>query len=278
MTIPYPKIPPDIVSVGPFHLRWYAVMYVVGYVIGYRLALARIRRGASVLTQKQLDDLVYYLVLGMLVGARLIYVLVYDFPSYRAHPLNALAIWEGGLSFHGAVLGMAIATLVFAQQHKLPFLAVGDTIAVSGTQGLFFGRLGNFINGELYGRPSGVPWAMVFPDDPLHLPRHPSQLYEGLAEGVLLSVVLWLLDRVSHAQGWYWDGLLTGAFLVGYAIVRFLLEFTRQPDAQLGFILFGAISMGQVLSTVMLATGVILLAVSYHRAIRTTKASSTRTA
>ena len=268
MTIPYPKIPPDIVSVGPFHLRWYAVMYVVGYFIGYRLVLARIRRGMSAITQQQLDDLLYYLVVGMLVGARLIYVLVYDFPAYRAHPLNAFAVWEGGLSFHGAVLGMAVATLVFARGNKLPFLAVGDTIAVAGTQGLFFGRVGNFINGELYGRPSNVPWAMVFPDDPLHFPRHPSQLYEGIAEGLLLSAVLWTLDRVSHAQGWYWDGLLTGAFLVGYAILRFLLEFTRQPDAQLGFILFGEISMGQILSAVMLATGVILLAISRHRATR----------
>ena len=267
MTIPYPKIPPDIISVGPFHLRWYAVMYVVGYFVGYQLVLARIRRGMSAVTQKQLDDLLAYLVIGMLVGARIIYVFVYDFPSYRAHPWNAFAVWKGGLSFHGAIIGMAAAVALFAHRHKLPYLAVSDTIALAGAQGLFFGRVGNFINGELYGRPTNVPWAMVFPTDPLHLPRHPSQLYEGIAEGVLLALVLWSLDRVSRRHGWYWNGLLTGAFLVGYAVLRFLLEFTRQPDAQLGFILLGRFSMGQLLSTLMLAAGVILLAASRsHRA------------
>jgi phosphatidylglycerol:prolipoprotein diacylglycerol transferase len=264
MTIPYPKIPPDIISVGPFHLRWYAMMYVVGYFVGYRLALARIRRGMSALTQKQLDDLIPDLVIGMLVGARLIYVFVYDFPTYRAHPWNAFAIWQGGLSFHGAVLGMAVAVAWFAHRQKLPYLAVSDTIAFAGTQGLFFGRLGNFINGELYGRPSDVPWAMVFPTDPLHLPRHPSQLYEGIAEGILLALVIWGIDRIAYRQGWYWNGLLTGAFLVGYALLRILLEFTRQPDAQLGFILLGRFSMGQLLSTLMLVAGMILLAASAY--------------
>jgi phosphatidylglycerol:prolipoprotein diacylglycerol transferase len=262
MTIPFPRIPPDIVSFGPFHLRWYAMMYLVGYVVGYRLVLARIRRGLSALTQKDLDDLLAYLVIGMLVGARLVYVFVYDFQSYRAHPLNAFAIWAGGLSFHGAVLGMGIGAILFARRHRLPFFAVADTIALAGTPGLFFGRLGNFINGELYGRPTKAPWAMVFPDDPLHLPRHPSQLYEAIAEGILLSVALWGLDRIARRQGWYWNGQLTGAFLIGYAILRFLLEFTRQPDTQLGFILFGVLSMGQLLSTLMLLAGVILLLLS----------------
>ena len=262
MTVPYPRIPPDIISIGPLHLRWYAVMYLVGYFVGYRLVLARIRRGISALTQKQLNDLLPYLVIGMLLGARLIYVLAYDFPTYRAHPWRAFAIWQGGLSFHGAIIGMAIAVALFAGRHKLPYLAVTDTIALAGTPGLFFGRLGNFINGELYGRPTNVPWAMVFPTDALHLPRHPSQLYEGVAEGILLSLVLWSLDRIAHRQGWYWNGLLTGAFLVGYAILRFLLEFTRQPDAQLGFILLGKFSMGQLLSTLMLVAGLIELAVS----------------
>jgi phosphatidylglycerol:prolipoprotein diacylglycerol transferase len=152
--------------------------------------------------------------------------------------------------------------VLFCHRHKLSFLAVGDTIAVTGTQGLFFGRLGNFINGELYGRPSDVPWAMVFPSDRLHVPRHPSQLYEAIAEGVLLAVVLWMLDRVAHRQGWYWNGLLTGAFLVGYALLRFLIEFTRQPDPQLGLIVLGRFTMGQLLSTLMLVAGIVLLMVS----------------
>ena len=265
MTLPYPRIPPDIISFGPFRLRWYGVMYLVGYFVGYRLALSRIRRGASVLTQQQLDTLVAYLVIGMLIGARLVYVSVYDFQVFRAHPLKAFAIWTGGLSFHGAILGMACAIALFAHRHRVPTLAITDIVAFCGAPGLFFGRIGNFINGELYGRPSNVPWAMIFPADPLHVPRHPSQLYEALAEGVLLFLVLWLLDRRARARGWYWDGLLTGAFLVGYALLRFLLEFTRQPDPQLGFIVFGKFSMGQLLSTIMLLVGIVVLAASRYR-------------
>jgi phosphatidylglycerol:prolipoprotein diacylglycerol transferase len=268
MTIPYPKIPPDIISIGPFTLRWYGIMYLVGYFVGYRLALARIRRGASALTHKQLEALIPYLVIGMLIGARLIYVFVYDFPEYRAHPWKALEIWTGGLSFHGAILGMACAIALFCRRYRVSVLAVTDVVALCGAPGLFFGRLGNFINGELYGRPSNVPWAMVFPTDPLHIPRHPSQLYEALAEGVLLSVSLWILDRVAHERGWYWDGLLTGVFLVGYALLRFLLEFTRQPDAQLGFVVLGKFSTGQVLSTIMLVVGVVVLVASRYRASR----------
>jgi phosphatidylglycerol:prolipoprotein diacylglycerol transferase len=259
--MPYPHIPPVIVSIGPFALRWYGVMYVVGYFVGFRLVMARIRRGVSALTEKDLDALIAYLVVGMLIGARLVYVLVYDFRDYRAHPFQVFALWKGGLSFHGAILGMAVATALFVRRHRLPYLAVTDTIALAGTPGLFFGRIGNFINGELYGRPSDVPWAMVFPSDPLQIPRHPSQLYEAFAEGILLALVLWLLDRVAHDRGWYWNGLLTSAFLIGYAMIRFLLEFTRQPDTQLGFVV-GRFSMGQVLSTIMLVTGLILLAVS----------------
>ena len=268
MTIPYPNIPPDIVSIGPFHLRWYGVMYLVGYFVGYRLVLARIRRGIGVLTQKELDALLPYLVIGMLIGARLTYVFVYDFPAYRAHPLNAFAIWTGGLSFHGAIIGMSIAIVLFAWRYKLPVLAITDVVALAGTPGLFFGRIGNFINGELYGRPSNVPWAMVFPADPLHTPRHPSQLYEAFAEGVLLALALWTLDRIAHKQGWYWNGLLTGAFLVGYALLRILLEFTRQPDAQLGLVVLGRFSMGQVLSAMMLLVGLLVLAASHRRAVR----------
>ena len=269
MTVPYPHIPPVILSIGPLALRWYGVMYVVGYFVGYQLALGRIRRGASALTQKDLDALIGYLVVGMLIGARLIYVLVYDFSSYRAHPWQVFAVWTGGLSFHGAILGMAIATALFVQRHRLAYLAVTDTVALAGTPGLFFGRIGNFINGELYGRPSSVPWAMVFPSDPLHVPRHPSQLYEALAEGIVLALALWLLDRRAHARRWYWPGLLTGAFLIGYAMLRFLLEFTRQPDAQLGFVL-GTFSMGQLLSTIMLFAGVALLGVSRRHSLKST--------
>lgn len=258
MVIPYPRISPVIVHVGPFALRWYGVMYAVGYLVGFRLAAKRIERGATALTRRQLDSLIGYLVVGMLVGARLVYVVVYDPAEYRAHPAEILAIWRGGLSFHGAIVGMAIACAIAARRFHLSILEVTDTVALCGTPGLFFGRLGNFINGELYGRSSTVPWAMVFPNDPLQVPRHPSQLYEALTEGLVLFMVLWALDRRASSVGWTHPGLLTGSFLIGYGLLRFLLEFTRQPDAQLGFVL-GPFSMGQLLSTLMLLVGFVII-------------------
>ncbi|MGI8400998.1 MAG: prolipoprotein diacylglyceryl transferase, partial [Gemmatimonadaceae bacterium] len=237
MTIPYPHIPPEIFHVGPFALRWYGVMYVVGYVAGYRIARARIGRGLVAMTVAALDTFVGYLVVGMLLGARVMYAVAYEPGHYLHDPLEFFRVWRGGLSFHGAVIGMAVACLVFARVHRISFWKLADTLALAGTPGLFFGRLGNFINGELYGRPTHVPWAMVFPTDPLGLPRHPSQLYEAVAEGIVLFFVLRFLERRAVARGWYRPGLLAGAFLVGYGVIRFALEFTRQPDAQLGLVL-----------------------------------------
>ena len=264
VTIPFPHIPPEIIRFGPFALRWYGVMYLIGYLIGIAIAKHRVRRGLVSFNEAAVDSLVMYLLAGMLIGARLIYVLVYDWAAYKTHPLDALAIWEGGLSFHGAVLGMGIACVVFARRYRVPFWTVADTFALGGTQGLFFGRLGNFINGELYGRPTDVPWAMVFPGDRLHLPRHPSQLYEAFGEGLLVFGILWLLERRSLKQGWYRPGLLSGSFLIAYGVIRFLLEFTRQPDAQLGYVL-GPFSMGQLLCALMIVAGVVILAVTYRK-------------
>jgi phosphatidylglycerol:prolipoprotein diacylglycerol transferase len=263
MVIPYPRIPPTIFSIGPIALRWYSVMYVVGYVLGYRLALRRIETGRSSLSRIDLDNLIWYLVAGMLLGARLVYVLVYGRAEYTAHPLEAFAVWKGGLSFHGAIAGMTVAIALFARRYRHSILEVTDLVALCGAPGLFFGRLGNFINGELYGRPTNVPWAMIFPADPLHVPRHPSQLYEAFAEGVILSALLWWVDGLARARGYNRPGLMTALFLAGYAIVRFSLEFTRQPDAQLGLVI-GPLSMGQVLSTIMLAVGLSLLGVIYR--------------
>lgn len=259
MTIPYPHIPPVIFHLGPFAVRWYGVMYVVGYAVGIRIARARIARGLVAMTDQGLDTFVGYLVVGMLLGARTMYAIAYEPDHYVRDPLEFFRIWHGGLSFHGAIIGMAAACLLFARVHRVPFWQLTDTLALAGTPGLFFGRLGNFINGELYGRPTHVPWAMVFPADPLGLPRHPSQLYEALAEGLLLFVVLRALERRSVASGWYRPGLLAGAFLVGYGVIRFLLEFTRQPDRQLGLVL-GPFSMGQLLSGGMVVLGGALLA------------------
>jgi phosphatidylglycerol:prolipoprotein diacylglycerol transferase len=263
MVIPYPRIPPTIVSIGPIAIRWYSVMYVVGYVLGYRLVLKRIETGRTSISRADLDNLIWYLVVGMLLGARVVYVLVYGRAEYAAHPLEAFAIWRGGLSFHGAITGMAVAIALFARRYRYWVFDITDLVALCGAPGLFFGRLGNFINGELYGRPSSVPWAMIFPTDPVHVPRHPSQLYEAFAEGVILSALLWWIDGVARARGWERPGLITGVFLIGYAIVRFSLEFARQPDAQLGLVI-GSLSMGQLLSMIMLAVGVVLLGMVYR--------------
>ena len=267
MTLPYPRIPPDIVHLGPFALRWYGVMYVVGYAVGVRVARGRVRRGLVQFDESAIDALLVYLVVGMLLGARLVYVFVYEPAHYAAHPWDAFAIWHGGLSFHGAVLGMVAACIAFSRRRHLPFWTVADTVALSGAPGLFFGRLGNFINGELYGRASSVPWAMVFPADPRQVPRHPSQLYEAVCEGLILFLFLRTLERRAVASGRYRPGLLAGAFLIGYGAIRFLLEFTRQPDAQLGFVL-GRLSMGQLLSSLMIIAGAAVLA-AIARAVHT---------
>jgi phosphatidylglycerol:prolipoprotein diacylglycerol transferase len=258
MVIPFPRISPVAISIGPLAVRWYGLMYVLGYVAGSSLAKLRSRRGLWTLTIADVDALVGYLLAGMFLGARLVYVLVYDWPNYRAHPLEIIAVWHGGLSFHGAAAGMALACVAFAWRHRVPWLMVTDGLAVCAPPGLLFGRLGNFINGELYGRPTTVPWAMVFPTDPARQPRHPSQIYEALGEGIVLGAALWSLQRLlarrGAATGVFHDGYLSAAFLIGYGIIRFLVEFTRQPDAQLGLIV-GPLSMGQLLSILMIAAG-----------------------
>jgi phosphatidylglycerol---prolipoprotein diacylglyceryl transferase len=264
MPIPYPRIPPDIIRIGPIRLRWYGVMYFIGYVVGVALARRRIALNRSFLDRRQIDDLVTYAVIGMLIGARVIYMLVYARPDLIAHPVDLFKIWEGGLSFHGAIIGMATASLLFARRVKVPWLAVIDTMAVCGAPGLFFGRLGNFINAELYGRVTNVPWAMIFPTDPSGLPRHPSQLYEAFGEGVIVSAIVWWVDARSHTNGWYRPGVLTGTFLIAYGVMRFLVEFTRQPDAQLGFVL-GPFSMGQLLCVGMILVGLAVIVPSLSR-------------
>ena len=258
MTIPYPQISPDIFRLGPFRIRWYGVMYVVGYVVGYRIIKRRVARGLVRLSRSELDALIGYLVAGMLVGARIMYAVAYQPGHFLGDPLELFAIWHGGLSFHGALIGIAVAAMVFARVHRVAFWRLADTLAVASTPGLFFGRLGNFINGELYGRVTTVPWAMVFPTDPQQVPRHPSQLYEAVVEGLVLFLVLRAFERRATAQRWYRPGLVAGAFLCGYGAFRFLLEFTRQPDPQLSFVL-GPFSMGQLLCAAMVVAGVTVL-------------------
>ena len=255
MSIPYPPLNPVLFRIGPLTVRWYGVMYVVGYFVGARIAERRGERGLVRLARNDVSDLIGYLMVGMLLGARLMYAAVYEPGHYFNHPLEFFAIWHGGLSFHGAVIGMVAATAIFSHRRKLPFLTVADTLALAGTPGLFFGRIGNFFNAELYGRATTLPWGMIFPTDPLRIPRHPSELYEAIGEGVILALFLFWLERRSLKRGWYRPGLLSAAFLIGYGVIRFLIEFTRQPDKQLGFVL-GPFSAGQLLCVAMIVVGI----------------------
>jgi len=239
-------------------------MYLVGYVVGYQIIRSRIAEGRLALTRRELDSLIGHLVVGMLVGARVVYAIVYEPGHFLGDPLAFLAIWHGGLSFHGALIGIAAGTIIFARRYRVPFWRLADTLAIAGTPGLFFGRLGNFINGELYGRPTNVPWAMIFPADPAHLPRHPSQLYEAVVEGVVLFLALRAFEQRAERGGWYRSGLVAGVFLCGYGVLRFLLEFTRGPDAQLGLVL-GTFSMGQLLCAGMVLVGGVVLLLRNRR-------------
>lgn len=249
----YPQIDPVFFEVGPLQLRWYGLMYIIGFACSYFVALDLVKRKGYDLTRRDVEDLLSICIVGLIVGARLGYCLFYNFGFYLHNPVKILAVWEGGMSFHGGLIGLLLAGLIFAYRHRKPYLMLGDLGALAATPGLFFGRMGNFINAELYGRLTDVPWAMVFPGGG-PLPRHPSQLYEGLCEGILLFALLYLLSRKVSARG-----VLLSCFLAFYGSMRIFLEQFREPDAQLGF-LFGLFTMGQLLSSLMVAAGLALLA------------------
>jgi phosphatidylglycerol---prolipoprotein diacylglyceryl transferase len=262
MTLPYPKISPDLIHIGPLRVRWYGLMYVLGYIVAGRLCRKRIKDGTLPLTQEGLDTFLTALFIGMLLGARAMYVLVYDRSLLTG--IEWLKVWNGGLSFHGAAVGMVLACIWTALRYQVPKLALTDTLGLCATPGLAFGRIGNFINAELYGRPTDVPWAMVFPTDPQQVPRHPSQLYECIGEGIILGTFCWWLEARARRQGWWRPGVGSVAFLIGYGVIRSLVEFTRQPDAQLGF-LPGGITMGQLLSSIMIVSGLIMASYVYRQ-------------
>nr|WP_145735763.1 prolipoprotein diacylglyceryl transferase [Nitrospirillum amazonense] len=262
MALAFPNISPTIVEIGPFALRWYALAYIVGVTLGYRLALGMARRMNSRPTPLELDDFLVWAVVGVLAGGRLGFILFYNLDFYLQHPLDMLKVWNGGMSFHGGMTGVALAILLFARRRGFNPLALGDLAAVAAPIGLFLGRLANFVNGELWGRPTDVPWGMVFPhaDD---LPRHPSQLYEAGLEGIVLFTVLFLLSRVPSVRDR--TGTLSGAFLIGYALCRITAEFFREPDVQVGFLLGGGVTMGQILSVPMALIGIALVALARRR-------------
>ena len=256
LALPFPNIDPILIQLGPFAIRWYALAYIVGILAGWFYARAIIRStkpwgGPAPMTVASFDDFVVWVTLGIILGGRLGYVLFYNPGYFAAHPLEALQLWNGGMSFHGGFTGCIVAVVLFARKHDIPVLSLGDLTCAVGPIGLFLGRLANFVNGELWGRPADVPWAMVFPTgDPL--PRHPSQLYEATLEGLVLLVVLGLLVRGGALKR---PGLIIGIFAAGYAIARSFCEMFREPDAQLGF-LFGGLTMGMLLSVPLLLAGI----------------------
>ncbi|MFC1825714.1 prolipoprotein diacylglyceryl transferase [Thermodesulfobacteriota bacterium] len=245
----YPTIDPVLIQFGPLQLRWYGLMYIFGFLAAYFIFLRGSKKGTHDLSKKEIGDLLTYCIAGLVIGARLGYCLFYNFSYYLHHPLKILAVWEGGMSFHGGALGVLIVGWIFSIRNNKPFFTLADLGALAAPIGLFFGRIGNFINGELYGRKTDVPWGMVFPGAG-DFPRHPSQLYEALLEGLVLFLILFLLSRRRRARGF-----LFGTFLSGYGLFRFLIEFYREPDPQLGFVL-GPFTMGQILCAIMMACGV----------------------
>jgi phosphatidylglycerol:prolipoprotein diacylglycerol transferase len=253
--IPYPVIDPVAIAFGPFAIRWYAIAYIVGLLLGWRYCLMLADRPPRLVSRTAIDDFLVWATLGVVLGGRIGYVLFYNLPLYLQHPWQALEVWHGGMSFHGGALGVTLAILVFTRQRGIRVFAFADIICEAIPIGLFFGRIANFINGELYGRVSDVPWAMVFPNGG-PLPRHPSQLYEAFCEGILLFLVLFVAERRGARRN---PGMIGGIFLVGYAVARMSGEVFRQPDPQLGFLLFGWLTMGQLLSIPLLIGGIVLI-------------------
>lgn len=256
----YPNIDPVAVHLGPFKIHWYGLMYLIGFATAWWLGRRRLRLFPG-MTPQDLSDLIFYAALGVILGGRLGYILFYDFSAYLAEPLDVFKIWQGGMSFHGGLIGVISAMALFAHRRGRRFFEIADFTAPLIPLGLGAGRLGNFINGELWGRVTDLPWAMVFPDPRAGgLPRHPSQLYELLLEGVVLFVILWLYARKPRPLM-----AVSGLFLLGYGSFRFLVEFARTPDAQLGFLAGDWFTMGQLLSLPMIAAGAVLWWLAHRR-------------
>jgi len=257
--IPYPAIDPTLIAIGPFAIRWYALAYIVALLVGWRYCLWLARRwdkeGTPVASQRAIDDFLVWATLAVVLGGRLGYILFYNPIYYLSHPFETVELWHGGMSYHGGIAAVCLAIFLFCRQRKIILMRFGDLIACAAPIGLFLGRIANFINGELWGRPSDVPWAMVFPNGGPE-PRHPSQLYEGFLEGFVLFIVLFMAQRVPAMRAR--PGALSGLFFLGYALARIVSEFFREPDAQLGFI-FAGITMGQILSLPVAAVGIWLL-------------------
>lgn len=244
---------PIIFSLGPIAIRWYALMYVVGFVVAGQLLKVLCKRNFFKVPEDKIDSLVTTMFVGMFLGARIFYVFIYNWDYYQDHLGELFAVWKGGLSFHGALTGLIIAGYVFAKRNKISWAQVMDCVALAGTPGLFFGRMGNFINGELYGRITDSPFGLIFPSGGPY-PRHPSQLYEGILEGLVLTAILWFLLKKVKTYGH-----IASTFLIGYGVFRYIVEFFREADAQLGYYFGGTTTMGQILCLIMIGVGLTAL-------------------
>ncbi|MGE0254291.1 MAG: prolipoprotein diacylglyceryl transferase [Alphaproteobacteria bacterium] len=249
--LPFPAFDPVAIAIGPFAIRWYALAYIAGLLAGWWWAARLARLPGSAVPPAKLGDFLTWAIVGIIAGGRLGYVLFYQPSHFLAHPVEIVYLWQGGMSFHGGLAGIIAAIILFARANSIPVLALGDLVAAAGPIGLFLGRLANFVNGELFGRPTDVPWAIVFPNGGPE-GRHPSQLYEAALEGVVLFAVLAVLMYRPWVRAR--PGIVAGGFVAGYGIARFIVEFFRQPDAFLGFLAFGA-TMGQLLSLPLIAIG-----------------------
>ncbi|HXC26792.1 MAG TPA: prolipoprotein diacylglyceryl transferase [Stellaceae bacterium] len=284
LTIPFPAIDPIAVSLGPFAIRWYALAYIVGLLIGWRYCLMLADRAPQLIGRKEIDDFLVWATLGVVLGGRVGFVLFYNLPFYIDHPLQMFELWHGGMSFHGGALGVTIAIIVFCRQRGLSIFALSDIVIEAIPIGLFFGRIANFINGELWGRMTDTAWAIIYPGGAVsanqvppnllglcqnvtfadgspgfNCPRHPSELYEAACEGVLLFLLLLYFEHRGVRRR---PGIETGIFLIGYAIARTSGELFRQPDAQLGFLFYiggFGVTMGQLLSIPVLIAGAVII-------------------
>ena len=256
----YPIIDPVAIHLGPLKIHWYGLMYLIGFSGAWWLGRLRILRNPqSQINLEQFSDLIFWAALGVILGGRRIFILFYDLLKYLHNPLAMLQIWRGGMSFHGGLLGVLIAIWIFQYKYKLGFFYLSDFIAPLVPVGLGAGRIGNFINGELFGKITDLPWAMVFPYGG-SLPRHPSQLYEAIFEGLILFTILWIYSKKQRPIM-----AVSGLFLCFYGIFRFLLEFSRQPDIQIGYIAWNWLTMGQILSVPMIIIGTFLLYRAYNQ-------------
>ncbi|MCF6236150.1 MAG: prolipoprotein diacylglyceryl transferase [Gammaproteobacteria bacterium] len=255
--LPFPDIDPVALSLGSLKIHWYGLMYLIGFALAWLLGNWRAKQPGSGWNSEQVSDLIFYCALGLVLGARIGYMLFYQFESVLANPLDLLKIWQGGMSFHGGAIGVTIGIWLFGRKYKKDFFSVTDFLVPLAPLGLFAGRMGNFINGELWGRTTDSSFGMIFPSGG-PLARHPSQLYEAILEGLVLFLILWFYSSKPRPKM-----AVTGLFLLGYGCFRSFVEFFREPDAHLGFIAFDWLTMGQVLSLPMIIGGLALIVLAY---------------